>query len=95
MQLVDDETGEVIGESVLPREEIRDNFYSRFDLKAETEPGKTYTLRIMADSTVPEGEDPALSVYCYPAGAGEETSGFLNGEKQDFDWAAVIEYDPE
>ena len=94
VQLVDDETGEVVGESALPREEIRDNFYSRFALKAETEPGKAYTLRITADIALPEGEDPALSVYCYPA-EGEETGGFLNGEKQDYDWAAVIEYDPE
>ena len=95
LQLADDATGEVIGESALPKEEIRDNVYSRFALKAETEPGKTYTLRITADTALPEGEDPALSVYCCPVSEGEEAGGFLNGEKQGFDWAAVIEYDPE
>ena len=95
LQLADDATGAVIGESALPKEEIRDIVYSRFALKAETEPGKTYTLRIMSDTVMPEGEDPALSVYCCPVAAGEEAGGFLNGEKQDFDWAAVIEYDAE
>ena len=95
VQLVDEATGGVIGESALPREEIKDFGYTRFALKAETEPGKTYTIRIMTDGTTQEGLDSRLLLYRGAGGSAEEKGGKLNGEPQSFDWVVMTEYDPE
>ena len=95
VQLVDEATGGVIGESALPREEIKDFGYTRFALKAETEPGKTYTIRIMTDGTTQEGLDSRLLLYRGADGSAEEKGGKLNGEPQPFDWVVMTEYDPE
>ena len=88
-----DAAGEIIGESNLPKDEIRDNFYTRFALSAETEPGQLYTLRIQEDGTAPEGEDIALAMYCYPTA--ENAGAVLNGVSQDYDWAVVAEYEAD
>ncbi len=95
LQLIQPETGEVIAESTLPKEEIKDNIYTRFALNAETEPGEQYILRITTDGTAPEGTDPLLALYCYTESSPEDPGAFLDGEKQDFDWAALVEYDAE
>lgn len=94
VQVIDDESGEVIGESALPREEIKDLGYVRFALKADVEPGKTYRIRIMTDGTTPEGLDSRLHLYHGPEG-GEGKGGSWNGEPQPFDWVVMTEYDPE
>lgn len=95
VQLVDDASGEVIGESALPREEIKDSGYDRFALKADTEPGKTYRVRIMTDGTTPEGLDSRLRLYHGAEGGPEGKGGSWNGEPQPFDWIVMTEYDPE
>lgn len=95
VQLIREETGEAVAESALPREEIKDNFYTRFALKADTEPGARYILRITTDGTAPEGTEPLLALYCYPAAGQEETGARADGEKQDFDWALAFEYEAE
>lgn len=87
------ENGEVIAGSTLPREEIKDNFYTRFALQADTEPGACYTLRITTDGTTPEGDRSLLSLYCYPGA--EEAGASLDGEPQAFSWAVAFEYDAE
>ena len=85
-------TGEVIGESALPKDELRDNVYSRFALQAETKPGAQYTLQIMTDGEGPEETPLQLAMYVYPAAGG---GAFLNGEQQAFDWAVATEYEAE
>ena len=90
VQVIREDTGEAVAESALPREEMKDNFYTRFALDAETEPGARYILRIMTDGTVPEDTEPLLALYCYPG-----TDALLNGEKQEFDWATAFEYEAE
>lgn len=90
-----DSAGAVIGESTLPREEIKDNIYTRFALEAEVEPGVQYTLRITTDGTTPEGGEPLLCLYCYTDVAENEAGALLNGDRQAFDWAAVVEYGEE
>lgn len=87
-----DSTGEVIGESALPKDELRDNVYSRFALHAETKPGAQYTLQIMTDGEGPEETPLQLAMYVYPAAGG---GAFLNGEQQAFDWAVATEYEAE
>ena len=95
VQLIDDASGEVIGESSLPREEIKDIGYDRFALKADTEPGKTYTLRIMTDGTTPEGLESRLHLYHGAEDSAGGKRGSWNGEPQPFDWVVMTEYDPE
>ena len=95
VQLIDDASGEVIGESSLPREEIKDIGYDRFALKADTEPGKTYTVRIMTDGTTPEGLESRLHLYHGAEDSAGGKRGSWNGEPQPFDWVVMTEYDPE
>ena len=95
VRLIDDASGEVIGESTLPREEIKDIGYDRFALKADTEPGKTYTVRIMTDGTTPEGLESRLHLYHGAEDSAGGKRGSWNGEPQPFDWVVMTEYDPE
>ena len=91
-ELVDAETGEVLAESTLGQQELWDNAYSRFAMKAETEPGKTYIVRAELDGDLPEGKDSRMNFYTDPNG---RNSALLDGEKQPFDWVLKVEYDPE
>ena len=59
------------------------------------EPGVQYTLRITTDGTTPEGGEPLLCLYCYTDVAENEAGALLNGDRQAFDWAAVVEYGEE
>ena len=49
----------------------------------------------MTDGTTPDGMDTALALYCYTETGPDGPGASLNGEKQDFDWAAVTEYEAE
>ena len=92
VELADAESGEILAESTLARQELRDNFHTRFAMRAETEPGKTYALRIRLDGEVPEGKESLVNLYI--SEDREEAAGYIDGEKQAFDWAYRIEYDP-
>lgn len=86
-----DEAGNTVAESTLPKEEIKDNIYTRFALRAETVPGAAYTLRITSDGTSTGDAGPLLALYCYTEGTG----AVLDGEAKDYCWAVVAEYDAE
>ena len=92
VQLYDPETGETLGTATLARNQLTDGGMSRFAIRAETEPGKVYAIRITTDGTAPEGRKSGLLVCRYSSGAQGETAGWLNGEKQDYNWAVRIEY---
>ena len=91
-ELADPETGEILAENSLARGEIRDNYHTRFALWAETEPGKTYAIRLRLDGEVPDGKESMLNPYVTEDWEG--ATSYINGEKQAFDWAYEIEYDP-
>lgn len=93
VELADAETGKMLAESALAKDEIRDNLYSRFAMRAELEPGKTYTVRARLDGEVPEGRDSRMHLYRSVDKA--EAEGRLDGEQQPFDWVLKVEYDPE
>ena len=93
VELADAETGEKLAESTLRREEIRDSNYSRFTLKAETEPGRTYAVRVRMDEEIPEGEDSWIKLYIKEDR--EEANGYIDGERQNFDWNLQVEYGAE
>ena len=96
VRLLDTETGETLGETSLSRDQIRDGYFSRFAIKAETEPGRSYTVRITTDTLLPEGEDSKLHLYYYSDVPAEgETAAWIDGEKQAYNWSAAFEYDPE
>ena len=95
VQLLDGETGGVIGESALPQEEIKDTGYTRFALKAELEPGCSYTIRIMTDGMTPEGQDSCLHLYHSAEENTADPKASLNGEAQPWNWVIMTEYDPE
>lgn len=96
VQLFDTGTGEKLGESTLPRDQIRDGYYSRFALDAETVPGRNYTIRITTDGALPEGQASRMHLYYHTdAPSDDETSAWIDGVKQGYNWSAAVEYDPE
>ena len=95
VSLTDPETGEVLGTATLGQKELTDGGMSRFAIPAETEPGKVYNIRITTDGTAPEGRKSGLLIARYSGGADEQTAAYVNGERQDFNWAVRTEYAEE
>ena len=92
--LLDGETGEVLATSALPRQEIKDGVKTRFAMHAETEAGKDYIVRIETDGTTPAGKSTGLHLYRHEDGSAQgTTAAYANGERQDFNWIILIEYD--
>ena len=92
VSLTDPETGEVFGTATLAQKELTDGGMSRFAMPVETEPGKVYNIRITTDGTAPEGRKSGLLIARYSGGADEQTAAYVNGERQDFNWAVRTEY---
>ena len=90
--LVDAKTGDVLAEAYRAKEELRDLRYTRFELKADLEPGAAYVLRMTADAMSAD-EDTRLHLYrSAPDTDTEDTWAEVDDEPVNFNIVVQIEY---